>query len=257
MSSVLPSSLIILKHSIIEGRVPTSDILEVGELALGLFPGKESIWAKNSSGEVIDMRSPRHDLFWGDLFVKFDTREEFYEAKLAGQIKNTSLVFIKDTCQLWTDGIFYSSSYTEEELEKLILSKVISIPSSVYNLTSESSHVEISNAFGGVDKFKAILEKAKEEGVVSSLLLPSGGQTPVSVICENTENSDVLILDYLVSGNYIKQKVTLENNQFSISKKGANLLNMESRLTQLETRVENIENVSGGEFLWVDITNNN
>lgn len=71
ISKTLPSSLIILKHSIVEGRVPTPENLKVGELALGLFKGQESIWSKNSSG---------------DIFRKFDTREEFYEELNSGNI---------------------------------------------------------------------------------------------------------------------------------------------------------------------------
>ena len=73
----LPPSLIILKNSIIEGRVPKSNDLEVGEIALGLFGGKESIWSKNSEGNIVDLRSPRHDLFWSDLFIKYDTLAQF------------------------------------------------------------------------------------------------------------------------------------------------------------------------------------
>lgn len=109
-NSVLPTSLIILKNSIVEGKIPTSNDLEVGELALGLFKDLESIWAKNSSGEVVNLRSPRHDLMWGDLLVLFDTMEDFQKSLDNGQIQNTSVVFIKEGNLIWTDGDFYGGS---------------------------------------------------------------------------------------------------------------------------------------------------
>ena len=125
MSEILPTSLIILKNSIIEGRVPTSNNLEVGELALGLYKGQENIWAKNSSNEVVNLRAPRHDLFWGDLFLNYNTKEEFDLDLGLGIIKNTAIVFIKDTRQLWADGIFYGTEITWEDIENYILSQVV------------------------------------------------------------------------------------------------------------------------------------
>lgn len=251
--SVLPSSVILLKHTLTEGRIPTSDILEVGEVALGLFKGQESIWTKNTDNKVVDLRTPRHDLFWGDLFIKFETSEEFHQARLAGEIKNTSLVFIKDTCQIWTDGIFYTSSYNEEEIEKIVLSKIISIPSSVFSLTGDSTSDSISKAIGGESGFLKIYEQGQDEGVVSSLRLPEGGQTPVSVISKRNGTEKILELEYLISGNYIRQAISLVDGIFSITKKGADLINLESRVTVLEGKIETLENLNGGEFIWVDI----
>ena len=92
----MPPSLIILKNSIIEGRIPTNENLEIGERALGLFAGQESIWSKNSNGDIVNLRSPRHDLMWSDLFIKYDDLDEFKLDLEAGKIKSTSIVFIKN-----------------------------------------------------------------------------------------------------------------------------------------------------------------
>lgn len=215
----LPPSLIILKNSIIEGRVPTSEKLEVGEIALGLFGGNESIWAKNSEGNVVNLRSPRHDLFWNDLFIKFDTKERFETLLNDGKIKNTSIVFIKDTKEIWAGGEYYASSYSEEELESIVSSKIITIPSEVYNLTSTSTSDEISTAFGGVDSFKMIVNKSIADGTLSGMILPGGGSVPVSVIPKIfSDDKYELKLEWVYRNKYVTETIILEASIFTVTR---------------------------------------
>lgn len=254
MSQKIPTSLIVLKHTITEGRVPTPDILEVGEVALGLFKGQESIWSKNNTGEIVNFRSPRHDLMWGDLFLKYNTRTEFVNDLNLGKVKNTSIVFIIKEKLLWTDGIFYNSSYDEKELESIVSNYIIKIPESVYNLNSESTSDDILSAFKTIDNFKKIAIKAKE-GSLSSLTYPEGGSIPTSVISNiKSEESIELSIEYIINGNFTQQIITLEENIFSVNNNSLNLRQVNTRINELDTRISKIET---GEFDWTEINNNN
>ena len=259
MSEVLPKSVIVLKHTLIEGRVPTSDILEVGEVALGLFPGQESIWSKNSNGEIVNLRSPRHDLFWGDLFVKYKTITEFNTAKSEGKILSTAIVFIEESKEIWIDGILYSSPYTLEEIEKIVQSKFINIPSSVFTLNSKSTSSEISASFYGVNNFLSIVEKAIEGDSLSSMKIPGGGSTPVSVIPEKISepNNYKLTFDYIYCGEYSKMIINYIDGVFSVNKASFDIASLGERMDDLEYRMENLESLSGGEFIWNEIKRNN
>ena len=230
----LPPSLIILKNSIIEGRVPKSNDLEVGEIALGLFGGKESIWSKNSEGNIVDLRSPRHDLFWSDLFIKYDTLAQFEKDLEKGLIKDTSIVFIKDTLQIWSDGVYYASCYSEDELERIVASKILSIPGAVYNLNNSSTSNDITEAFGSINGFKDIVNKSIENGSLSYIKLPEGGSIPVSVsprVLSLTESE--LKLEWVESGQYITLTISLVNSVFTVTRDALNF----SRFLEIEKNV--------------------
>ena len=235
MSQKIPTSLIVLKHTITEGRVPTPDMLEVGEVALGLFKGQESIWSKNNSGEIVNLRSPRHDLMWGDFFKKYNTKSEFETDLGEGKILDTSIVFIKSEGLLWTDGNYYNSSYTEKELETIITQFIISIPSEVYSLNSESTSDEILSVFESVDNFKNLLNKSLSgEVAISGLSIPDGGTIPVSVIPKvYSEDKSELKLEWISGGYYNTLIITLDSEIFSVIKSFGNL----SNYYEVETKV--------------------
>ena len=205
----IPPSLIILKNSIIEGRIPTSDNLEIGELALGLFNGQESIWSKNSNGDIVNLRSPRHDLMWSDLFLKYDTLDEFKSDLNSGKVKDTSIVFIKNPSpQIWADGTYYTSSYSESDLEKIVSSKIISIPGKVYDLNNSSTSIEILDAFKSIDNFKTLVTNSIGTGILSAIKLPNGESIPVSVspkIYSTTEYE--LKLEWIFEGQYVTELI--------------------------------------------------
>ena len=265
MSEVLPSSLIILKNSIIEGRVPTSSNLEVGELALGLFKGKESIWAKNSSGEVIDLRSPRHDLMWGDLFKKYETKEEFNIDLDSGNILNTSVVFIKETSQIWSDGVFYGTDSSWEDIEGYILSQVVIFPIEVTNLInnynpdreSTYSHEVINRVFKGKVNFIRLIRNLNKKPYVSSLKLEHG-VLPITATAKETSGTEyVLNLEYYLGGEYIQVEIKLESDIFSITKKSLDFINISSDISDLEERITVLENTGVGtaaeSILWTNV----
>ncbi len=116
---------IILKNSSLEGAKPTETDLFTGEVALSLFDGQEDIWVKNSKGEVINLRAPRADLMWEDFFKKYETKEEFNSDLDAGNISETSVVFISETGEIWNSGEYYTSSGTidPEDLEEALSGK--------------------------------------------------------------------------------------------------------------------------------------
>lgn len=253
MSQNIPTSLIVLKHTITEGRIPTPDILEVGEVALGLYKGQESIWSKNNAGDIVNFRSPRHDLMWGDLFLKYDTRSEFQTDLSLGRIKETSIVFIKEEKLLWTDGIFYNSSYSEDELEIIVSNFILKLPEEIFNLMPGVSSDEILNIFGSIENFKEIINKASS-GALSSLTHPDGGSIPVSITTEiKSYNEVVLTIEYFIGGDFIQQIISLIDDVFSVKKNSLNIYQVNTRIDELDTRINNIEI---DEFNWTDIENN-
>lgn len=234
--SILPS-IIILKNSIIEGRIPLETDLEVGELALNLYEGKEDIFAKNSSGEVVSLRTPREDLFWGDLFLKYDTVSDFQKDLDDGKIKDTSIVYIKDEQKIWTDGEFFCSKYTEEEIEQILESKLIVIPDKVYNLTTDSDSDTISKAFNGPENFTEIINRSISSNSISLIKLPDGGSSPVSLIPKITSLTESeLRIEWVSYGNYIIEIVKLTNGSFTIEKTVIEL----STFNDIKEKVDNI-----------------
>lgn len=264
MSGILPTSLIILKNSIIEGRVPTSNNLEVGELALGLYKGQESIWAKNSSNEVVNLRAPRHDLFWGDLFLNYNTKEEFDLDLDLGIIKNTAIVFIKDTKQLWADGIFYGTEITWEDIENYILSQVVILPEELtnfieeYNLDTDTKddHDKIIQIFKGKLNFIRLIRNLKKKPYVLSLKL-SGGTLPIVYkLNEDPINKIyILALEYYYRGIYNKVSIKSENDLFSITKESFDLINISENITDLEKRISDLESngTSAESIKWTEV----
>ena len=185
-------TVIILKNSVEQGKMPTPEQLEVGELGLGLHAGEESIWVKNSDGVVVDLRVPRVDNFWGDFLLEYETLEEFNADLEAGKISDTSIAFIKGSRQAWTKGTFFALS--EEEINKLIDSKVLLFPSMTSELTSESTSEEIAEIF------------------------PVSIQSSI-IECE-TQCKNVLVLEWIYSGKYYSEKIILNSftSEFSVER---------------------------------------
>ena len=217
------STVIILKSSVEQGKVPTPEQLEVGELGLSLYSGEEKIWVKNSKGEVIDLRVPRVENFWGNFFLEYENLEDFKVDLEAGKISDTSIVYIKGSRQIWTKNTFFALS--EEEINNLIDSKVLLLPSMTSELTPESSSEEIAEIFGGAEKFIELTKKLKDTISIASLRVDSGKAiVPVSIHtsiieCE-TQCKDIIILEWIYLGKYYSEKIILNNftSEFSIEK---------------------------------------
>ena len=229
-----PSSLIILKHTITKGRVPTTDILQTGEVALGLYKDQESLWIKNTSDEIVNLRTPKHDLFWGDLFLKYETKEDFQLDLDNGLVKDTAIVFIRKEKLIYTDGEFFTSSYTEKELENIISSFILRLPKDIYQLNNNSTSDEILSVFESIENFKSIVEKSINGGILSELTLPDGGSIPVSIIpkVQPSENYE-LKLEWTLGGNFITLIINLNTDTFSVIKTESNL----SSYSDIESKV--------------------
>ena len=246
-NSILPS-IIILKNSIIEGRIPLDTDLEVGELALQLHKGEEAIYAKNDEGEVINLIEKSGsdinvDQLWGSIFFKYETEDEFNKDLEEGAIDpTTSIVFIKgdnNKGKIWNDGVFYTSQYDEEEIDKILSSKIIKIPVEVYNLDNSSSSEDISIAFKGTEGFTEIIEKAINSDTISFINLTDGGSSPVSLIPKViSETESELRLEWISFGNYVIETVKLNETTFSIQK---NIIDF-STYNDLKNKVDNIYN---------------
>lgn len=200
---MLPS-IVILKNSIAEGRIPLESDLEVGELGLGLSAGTENIWAKNSDGKIVNLRSPRHDLFWGDLFLSFPDKATFEEALGKGEVKSTCLVYIKTESLIWNDGNYYSTSYTEEDIVGIIKNHTVTIPDEVFKLTSSSTNQEISDAFGGHSNFLRLVKTVQyKTAAVSMSYVGFERYAPVSIYTRRGFTDEyTLTLDWIIGGSY-------------------------------------------------------
>ena len=115
---------VVLKNSSLPGKVPGPKDLLVGEVALSLYKGEESIWAKNSCGEVVKLNSITKDDLWSkdvSAFLTYSDYDTFIEDLNAGSISYESIVFISDDDHrgLWTQGTFYSSVDDPSEYVKI------------------------------------------------------------------------------------------------------------------------------------------
>lgn len=217
-------SLIVLKYNDSEaGKIPTAEDLEVGELALGLCKGSEAIWAKNSEGEILDLRVPNVDLFWKDFFIYFDTIEEFNAALESGKISETSIVYIKETRQIWTHGTFFALS--EAEVLGLINSRVYVFPVKTSELEEISTSDEISEVFGGPEEFKTIVSNLKDVVSIGVIRLNSARSFAPATIstclkeCEYQCNYN-LTIEWIYSGKYYTETITLNDDtkEFSVTR---------------------------------------
>lgn len=216
-------TVIILKSTVEQGKVPTPEQLEVGELGLNLFAGEESIWAKNSEGKVVDLRVPKVESFWGKFFIEYETLEEFKTDLEAGKISGSSIAYIKGSRQIWTRDTFFALS--EEEVNKLIDSKALVLPLEISELTAESTSEEISGIFGGSENFIELTKKIKDNVSIASIRVDSGKAiVPVSIHssvieCE-TQCKNIIILEWIYQGKYCSEKIIMNSitSEFSIEK---------------------------------------
>lgn len=237
-------SLIILKNSIISGKVPKESDLEIGELALSLYKGEESIWAKNSEGEIKNLRIPEPDLAWENLLVKFNTLEEFNNSLSSGLVNSKSIVFIEKEKMIWTDGVFYSTSYTLDEIQKIIEDSYIEVPQEIFN---SSDSQEISDLIGGVPGFNSIIEKLKKGPTLTTIKTEST-YIPVSII-EPEINS--LLFEWIYKGEYRAITVTLDTEEGIFNTSNRSSIAFKDILNKQDTLIsgENIKTINGVSLL--------
>lgn len=121
--------------------------------------------------------------------IHFQTKTAFTTELNAGNILDTSIVFIKDTKEIWTHGQLYSCSLTEEEVTSIIENS-----DSISNLTNAlNNKVDkvdgkslTSNDF--TDTLKTKLDGIAENA--NNYSLPTASETELGgVIVDSTLNS--------------------------------------------------------------------
>lgn len=246
-------SIIVLKNSIVEGKIPAESDLEIGEIALNLFKDKENIWAKNSENEIINLRKPRPDLFWEELFLKYDTLDEFKSDLEEGLINNLSIVYIKNEKLIWTDNTYFNCFYTEEELNNVILNRFLTLPGEVLNLNLDSLSEDILGVFETVDNFKRLVTKALNyDDLISAIRTKNGKVIPVSVTASHSSLSYILKLEWIIDSTYRLLSIKLNDSLFSISEEETFQLSLISKIDEKQDKLisgVNIKTINGESLL--------
>lgn len=246
-------SIIVLKNSIVEGKIPAESDLEIGEIALNLFKDKENIWAKNSENEIINLRKPRPDLFWEELFLKYDTLDEFKSDLEEGLINNLSIVYIKNEKLIWTDNTYFNCFYTEEELNNVILNRFLTLPGEVLNLNLDSLSEDILGVFETVDNFKRLVTKALNyDDLISAIRTKDGKVIPVSVTASHSSSSYILKLEWIIDSTYRLLSIKLNDSLFSISEEETFQLSLISKIDEKQDKLisgVNIKTINGESLL--------
>lgn len=242
-------TLIILKHSKQENACPSPDQLEIGEIALSLFPGQESLWAKNSKGEVIDMRKPSPMGLWDSSLESFVNLEEFNLALKEGKISEYKIYFIVREKQIWAKGEFYASDFSPKDLDAIVSSRILILPQEVADLNPENSSEDISSAFGGADKFREIAINVSTGKLIAGI--KNGlGVIPVSIKSSINGGDDITLeLGWLGIKKYKYLEITLKNNIFGISGEELNFLESLKSISTLKDQITNLE----ANFNWNEV----
>lgn len=246
-------SIIVLKNSIAEGKIPAESDLEIGEIALNLFKDKESIWAKNSENEIIDLRKPRPDLFWEELFLKYDTLDEFKSDLGEGLINSLSIVYIKNEKLIWTDNTYFNCFYTEEELNNVILNRFLTLPEGVLNLNIDSPSEDILSVFETIDNFKRLVTKALNyDDLISAIRTKDGKVIPVSITASHSNPFYILKLEWIIDSTYRLLSIKLNDSLFSISDEETFQLSLISKIDEKQDKLisgVNIKTINGESLL--------
>lgn len=164
------------------------------------------------------------------LFVHFNTKEAFAAATLGTEYTNNSIVFIKDSQEIWTHGTYYAipDSYKN---------KITSLETAVSALQeAQASSFAIKKVSDGTNTFIAAANK-------ETLSLKGGANTSVSV---DTTTGEVTIGSTLTANSYyptasgeaLASRVTdLEDN--TISGEGAVEATTTSGNTTVKLKLDN------------------
>lgn len=248
LENLLPS-IIILKNSTVSGKIPIASDLEIGEVALTLAKDEEGLWIKNSSDEVLNLINPKLSSFWGNIFIKYDTKEEFQED--LENVDNNSIIFIEEGGTIWNNGVFYSGDDKIKDVVKLFF---IALKKEIIELTIDSSNETISEAFDGIDGFLNIFNKSKElEASISYLNLSDGGKSPVTIIPSIDENGgNKLRFSWIIYDSIFNLEILLKDDVFSVLKKEEkSIVTIERLISELENKQdllisgENIKTING------------
>lgn len=90
--------------------------------------------------------------------IHFTNLATFEQRLDAGDIKDTSIVFIQDAKRIWTHGQYYSSPYTKEEIDQLFVGSNVTLDGYSGNGIVEIISTDtVNEAFGKVEEYLASL----------------------------------------------------------------------------------------------------
>lgn len=153
--------------------------------------------------------------------IHFTNLATFEQRLNAGEIKDTSIVFIQDAKRIWTHGQYYSSPYTKEEIDQLFVGSNVTLDGYSKNGVAEIFATDtVNSAFGKIEDY---LDSLSE---LNAVLVDTGDSA-----------LDPIINDYITSSEL---NLTLTNyatkNQLNINDTGAK--------TYTDTVIKNLVNAA-------------
>ena len=92
--------------------------------------------------------------------IHFTNLATFEQRLNAGDIKDTSIVFIQDAKRIWTHGQYYSSPYTKEEIDQLFVGSNVTLDGYSKNGVAEIFATDtVNSAFGKVEDYLSSLRE--------------------------------------------------------------------------------------------------
>lgn len=86
--------------------------------------------------------------------IHFTNLTTFEQRLNAGDIKDTSIVFIQDAKRIWTHGQYYSSPYTKEEIDQLFVGSNVTLDGYSKDGVAEIVATDtVNSAFGKVEDY--------------------------------------------------------------------------------------------------------
>ena len=127
-------------------------------------------------------------------FIVFGKKAAFNAALTAGEIKESSIVFIEDTKQIWTQGTIYSCPFTAEEVQDLLDGKVDKVAGKslvaddlVTKLTGLKTQAEITKDIDdAVKALDATVTSTDGKNVQVKVTETDGKITAVNITTDNT-----------------------------------------------------------------------
>ena len=173
-------------------------------------------------------------------FIKAPTKDKFCEKLSANEIKNSSIVFIEDTQEIWTQGHYYPCPCTKDELEtklRWIETSCTNGKSIIFNRNNDDGggvkfeHTDNSTSFVGVNN-------GGQNGMSAQMYARKNGNKSTGVAirlttaratyCKNGENEDQNCREILV-------KEDLDNAESEIKKE------INTKYTELDEKIGQTE----------------
>lgn len=173
--------------------------------------------------------------------IHFQNKTNFLNKLEAGEILDTSIVFIRDAKQIWTHGELYSCPYTEEEINQLFVGSNIKltgyaeIDGPVTILATDT----VNDAFGKIEDYLSGISE------LNAILVDTGDAA-----------LDPIINDYITSGelstelqNYVTDSELTSKGYATTSYVKTEVANLESVKQDKLVSGTNIKTINGTSIL--------